>query len=411
MKRQGRGSLTVLKSRVFAGWKVVAAVGLCAALLPTAYALEGEEKTARLSIEYGSRLTIGALPEFPYDGRGGGTVGTVTDNGDGTGALHFPGDSAEVPPLVLLSGKDWGVRVEIEPNDLVGEVDFCTGEVNLSFDASFVPVMFSNRRTPLSVVTELTTNTSSGDFVTLEGDPLEPLGDLHLVGVARVPRTTDFLVNAVLSLPTDAATDMNAHLDFPQGRFPCPGETVPENPSLELSLGKQGRLNISTFPQFRYDAKGASGVGHIESVDENGVAEVYIPGENLDIPPLEILPGEKGIGVAIETDQLAGTIDFCTGEVAMDFDATFTPYIFGIRWPTGISVVTALTTGVSEGFFTTVEGDPMDAYQDGFIVGVAQVPKTSDWFINWFLSLPTDAVAQLPFHIHVESDKPLCPAS
>ena len=56
------------------------------------------------------------------------------------------------------------------------------------------------------------------------GIRLDPsTGNLKLVGVAEVPKTDDLLVDGLLGLPTDAATDMDGTLSV-EGGFPvCPG--------------------------------------------------------------------------------------------------------------------------------------------------------------------------------------------
>lgn len=368
-----------------------------------------DSKPVRMVLGFDNELTIGGhLPAFAYDGRKGISIGTMTDMGNGLARVVFPAEDTVVPPLYMFPPLTFA-RVEIIPNDLVGWIDFCSGAAELNFDARFVPRLFDATMADLTVVTALTTAESAGEFKVLQGSPLDRLGDIQLVGVARVPVTDDGFVNWLLQLPTDAATDMKAHWDFPQGRFVCPGEQPVVAQRSKLTIGEEGRLRISRWPTFRYDPLGANVVGRVNWVADT-VAHVSFPADQLHIAPLKLLGSKvpSGIGVIIETNSLQGTIDICSGEANLAFDAVFTPYLFGRIWDTGISVVTDLTTNESSGFFREVQGEPIDDWGDGRLVGVAQVPLTDDEFINRFLRLPTDAVAELPAHIDIEGGREIC---
>lgn len=376
-------------------------------LNPAAYA--ARTKPVRMVLGFDNELTIGKhLPAFAYDGREGQSLGVMENLGNGVARVLFRAADTQVPPLYMFPPATFA-RVEITPNDLVGEIDFCSGEARLSFDARFVPRLFNAIMADLTVVTELTTGESAGEFRTLQGGPLDLLGNIHLVGVARVPKTGDLFVNWLLQLPTDAATDMNAHWDFPDGIFPCPGAQPVVAAKARLAIGKEGRLQVSRWPRFRYDPMGANVTATVNWL-AGTQAHVSFPAEELNIPPLKLLGNQVpgGIGVIIEPRALEGVIDICSGEANLDFDAVFTPYLFGRIWDTGIEVVTALTTGKSAGYFQEVEGTPLDQWGDGKLVGVAQVPLTDDDFINRFLRLPTDAVAELPSHIDIEGGWELC---
>lgn len=175
--------------------------------------------SATLTIHDTSRLTIGSiLPEFAY--KGGENMGTLSDHGDGTATVFFPAVGNEVTPLEVIPG---GLgEVQIEPNDMTGEIDFCTGIMTMPFDAQFTPVIFGAPNTKMHVVTDLTTETSVGRDHTLMGRRLGEDGTLKLVGVALVPKTDDLLVDGLLGLPADAQTNMDGTLTV-EGGFPtCP---------------------------------------------------------------------------------------------------------------------------------------------------------------------------------------------
>lgn len=174
-------------------------------------------RVTQMAVMPGSRLLISTFAPFDYDGKGSGGSGSYTLLGGGRYSVEFAGSDLRVPPVRFLPGVD-AIRVDILTAGIGGTVDVCTGAVDLAFDAAFQPVVGTLRPSSVSVVTDLTTATSSGYFQSFTGDPMDRWGDVHLVGVAKVPRTGDLLVDLLLSLPTDAVADLRVHLDLP----PCP---------------------------------------------------------------------------------------------------------------------------------------------------------------------------------------------
>ena len=370
--------------------------------LPFTSVFGSNEKPVRMKLGYANELTIGThLPAFPYDGRAGISMGTIADEGNGLASVYFSAENTVVPPLLMFPPFSFA-RVEIYPNDLVGWIDFCSGEAELDFDARFVPMVFGIAMPELSVVTGLTTGISTGQSKQLEGVPMNGFGDINLVGVAQVPKTDDPVVDWLLQLPNDAATDMLAHWDFPQGKFPCPTGNSDQPPSVKLTIDPGAKLKISRWPTFKYDALGAS-VEAVVNWQSSSLVHVSFPADQINIPPLKLLgtkvPG--GIGVLIETHGLQGTIDVCSGEVLLDFDATFTPYLFGRIWDTGVQVRTQLTTDNEQHGSPLLTASEIDEWGDGYLAGVAQVPMSEDDIINRFLRLPSEALAELPAHIDV----------
>ena len=154
------------------------------------------------------------FPPFAYDGQGSGGTGTALAASPGRYEVAFDGADLSIPPVRFVPGVDV-IRVEILTNGISGTVVPGTGTVDFAFDAVFQPVVGTFRPSAISVVTDLTTATSSGYFRTVTGDPMDAWGDVHLVGVARVSKTGDLLVDWLLSLPTDAVADLRVHLDLP----------------------------------------------------------------------------------------------------------------------------------------------------------------------------------------------------
>merc|ERR1712086_596282 len=96
------------------------------------------------------------------------------------------------------------------------------------------------------------------------------------------------------------------------------------------------------------------------------------------------------INISVISD-LTGTLDVCTGELEMLFNATFTPEVMignETTQQTPLSVATVLTTEVSTGFNSTRTGIRFDKQGSCRLVGVAKVPLTDGWLENWILSLP-----------------------
>lgn len=370
----------------------------------------GTTREVRMTSHKDSVLSIGRDPilEFPYDARGAGTSGTITYQGGGKAELVFLAEDMEVVNMQIIPGLPIGV--EIIPQDQIGTVDFCTGDVRYSFDSLFQPFFFDFRPAPMSVVTEQTTGTSSGLFREVTGRPLDEKGDLKLVSVAVVPETGDPAVDDPLGLPTDAVSELEVHYDFPQGRFFCPGDPPPGvADEVHMEVGKDGLLSISflgAFVDYPYDGAGSNGVGKLGPV-EDGRATVEF--SDFVIPPMQVVPGSDEILIEITAHRLSGVIDFCTGFVELDYDATFTPFV-GNEEMTSISVVTTITTETSSGYSQIVSGERLDRWGDALLVGVARVPPTDDFWTNLVLDLPNDAVCQLPVHLDfLGGERPRCP--
>ena len=103
-----------------------------------------------------------------------------------------------------------------------------------------------------------------------------------------------------------------------------------------MSVGKEGKLSISflgSFAEYPYDGKGSNGVGSLGPIVD-GRAPVEF--SQFRIPHLQLLPGLDVVRVEVEPHSLSGWIDFCTGQIELDFDSTFTS-IPSIVEPAGIT--------------------------------------------------------------------------
>ena len=159
------------------------------------------------------RLSISFFPSFKYDGKNSGGYGSFQMIHSNRARVHFSGPDLAIPPLQVVQGSNFA-RIEIQVKEMAGEIDFATGSIQLSFDATFTPYMGKKKQTPISVVTLLTTETSKGKKKKLTGRRMNASGAALLVGVAIVPKTNDRYINAFLRLPTDAACELPVHFEF-----------------------------------------------------------------------------------------------------------------------------------------------------------------------------------------------------
>lgn len=128
---------------------------------------------------------------------------------------------SNIPPINAQHASILGVpvppplNIAIVPRRLEGTVDPATGRIDLDFLASFEftagPLYTA---LPLTVATTLTTEASDGVLRHGVGRRMQADGRARLVGVARVPRTDDALLDTFLQLPTDALAVLSAELVF-----------------------------------------------------------------------------------------------------------------------------------------------------------------------------------------------------
>ena len=200
-------------------------------------------------------------PDFDYDAAGATTLGVVGDpdpdrvDADGNPLVHlcFDVKTFEGPPVWGKTTKVFGVvplppgiRIDIVPLKLEGWLDVTTGACDLDFDAEFRGSIFGEdviKLPPMSIRSPMTTGETKGAFKAARGKRFTKVtevaragpggathpcgggrpGDLaELVAIARVPKVSgpwDWLMNALLLLPTDALAVLPCRL-----RVWAPGE-------------------------------------------------------------------------------------------------------------------------------------------------------------------------------------------
>lgn len=201
-------------------------------------------------------------------------------------------------------------------------------------------------------------------------------------------------------------------------------------------------LGVSVWPDFEYDAEGATTLGVVgepdpSRVDERGNPLVHLCFDvnTFEGPPVMGsttkvfgVPLPPGIRIDIVPLSLEGWLNTHNGECNLDFDAEFRGSIFGedfIKLPP-MQIRSPLTTGDTKGGFKTATGSRFTEIENrgtrdvgsgdvnpcaggrpgdlAELVGIARVPKVTgrwDWLMNALLLLPSDALAVLPCRLRV----------
>lgn len=161
------------------------------------------------------------------------------------------------------------------------------------------------------------------------------------------------------------------------------------------------KLGISRFPDFEYDAEGGFGSGSGKD-DTNGKILVEFDVAKLYIPPLTSgttkflgLPLPPFLRIDIVPQMFKGSIDKQTGKVDLDFKAKFWFSMGTIYKAPPLLVSTILTSEESQGKLRKGRGQRMEKDGSCQLVGVATVDPIDDIFMNFFLGLPTECLANL----------------
>ncbi|CAN7046099.1 hypothetical protein IGI04_008545 [Brassica rapa subsp. trilocularis] len=179
-----------------------------------------------------------------------------------------------------------------------------------------------------------------------------------------------------------------------------------------------GKLSISRYPDFEYSPQGGSGSGTARCIDADGcdknrtsnselsvsfdVGTLYIPSLTNQTTKFLGLPLPPFLKIDIAPEMFQGTIDQDSGKVELEFTAKFCFTAGGgIYRAPPLVVKTVLTTEESIGEKKRGRGERMDGEGKCRLVGVARVETVDDLFMNTFLSLPSECLADLQAVISV----------
>ncbi|XP_047176939.1 uncharacterized protein LOC124844118 [Vigna umbellata] len=192
-----------------------------------------------------------------------------------------------------------------------------------------------------------------------------------------------------------------------------------ENPTsqaytVSFKTEKGCKLSISRYPDFEYDAEGGMGTGVAAKVTENGPANNDLPVlfdlESLYIPPLTSstakflgLPLPPFLKIDIIPEALHGNINQESGKVDLEFKAKFLFSAGSLYKAPPLLVKTVLTSEETKGTMKSGRGRRMDEEGKCKLVGVATVDPINDFFMNSFLGLPTECLAELKAVISISS--------
>jgi len=166
------------------------------------------------------------------------------------------------------------------------------------------------------------------------------------------------------------------------------------------------RLTIGSYPPFSYNASGGGGKATLLPSQNNNILCVSFSSKTFSIPALTSrttkflsLPLPPGLKVDISMDQLEGSIDKNSGEVLLKFQSKFLFSIGNILKFPDLIVRTSLKTGKVKGKLHYGEGHVRQNNGKTKLVGVSIIPLTGNKFLDTFLGLPNEALAELQCEI------------
>mgnify|MGYP001385827769 CR=1 FL=1 len=171
---------------------------------------------------------------------------------------------------------------------------------------------------------------------------------------------------------------------------------------MELKSLEGCRLRIGSYPSFTYNAYGGGGKGTLLPSNANHIFYLSFSSKTFLIPPLTSgttkflsLPLPPFFKIEMSMDRLEGTINKNSGEVFLKFESKF---IFSIgtmvKFPP-ILVNSSLQTGKVKGRLHAGEGVILQKNGKATLVGISIIPITGNKFLDIFLGLPNEAIAEL----------------
>ena len=161
-------------------------------------------------------------------------------------------------------------------------------------------------------------------------------------------------------------------------------------------------LAIGRYPRFGYDASGGGGRAALGLHDRGGWQPLSFAACGLTIPALSWrttrflgLPLPPGLSIAVHPERLNGRWQPATGALELQFDARFRFALANLYQAPDLIVRTQLTTREVRGLRHSAQGQPLDGMGQALLVGIATVQPTGEAWLDRFLGLPDEALAQL----------------
>ncbi|KAL5173797.1 putative pentatricopeptide repeat-containing protein, mitochondrial [Glycine soja] len=177
--------------------------------------------------------------------------------------------------------------------------------------------------------------------------------------------------------------------------------------TVSFKTEKGCKLGISRYPDFEYDAEGGMGTGVGAKVTENNNPAnndlpVSFDLETLYIPPLTSsttkflgFPLPPFLKIDIVPEAFHGSINQESGKVDLEFKAKFLFSAGSLYKAPPLMVKTVLTSEETKGTMRSGRGKRLDKEGKCRLVGVATIDPIDDFFMNSFLGLPTECLAEL----------------
>ncbi|MBW3041089.1 hypothetical protein [Prochlorococcus marinus] len=167
------------------------------------------------------------------------------------------------------------------------------------------------------------------------------------------------------------------------------------------------QLKIGSYPKFSYNAVGGGGKATLVPTKKtNNKRYVSFSSETFSIPPLTSqttkflsLPLPPGIKISMSMDKLEGSVDNNSGEVLLEFESKFVLSIGSVIKFPDLLVKTLLQTGQVKGQLHQGKGLSLQKNGKTKLVGIAIIPPTGNKFLDTFLGLPNEALAELQCEI------------
>ena len=161
-------------------------------------------------------------------------------------------------------------------------------------------------------------------------------------------------------------------------------------------------LAIGAYPRFVYDASGGGGSASLGHCDGAGWQSIQFDPTKLTIPALTWrtsrvlgVPLPPGLSIQIHPEQLLGQWHPRRGEVHLNFRSRFRFSLAGLYQAPDLIVHTCLQTETAEGQRHQAQGKRVGVDGQALLVGVASVMPTGDVWLDRFLGLPDEALAQM----------------
>ncbi|KAG6413933.1 hypothetical protein SASPL_126648 [Salvia splendens] len=209
------------------------------------------------------------------------------------------------------------------------------------------------------------------------------------------PNTTRFSLQPNLKLLKTTSFSSN-HLNQPAST-----STINQTPNVNFKTLGACKLGISRYPDFSYNAAGGAGSGTATKLPDGNVS-VEFDVEKLYVPPLSTatttflgLPLPPFLKIDVLPRVFRGEINQESGKVDLKFIAEFCFSVGSVYKARPLLVETVLTSDESKGKMREGRGERMDEDGKCRLVGVATVDPINDLFLDTFLSLPTECLADL----------------